>query len=193
MRCCIKDLARERNEIPLEEMTVSVFRHKRPRKLISMLVSGGLVVRKEAPGIYRIDGRISVPAQIVVMSELEGEEYGAFRLLAEDAREKDIVALLKLADQQPEMVNHIRAILSVSMPLNREVFTKIKEGSIIPEALHSIFNEEFQKERAKGHEEGQKDMIYELVRDGVLSAEDGAKRLGMTTLQLSENMESYKA
>lgn len=37
-------------------------------------------------------------------------------------------------------------------------------------------------------EESKKDLIYELVRDGMLSAEDGAKKLGMTTLQLSENM-----
>lgn len=47
--------------------------------------------------------------------------------------------------------------------------------------------------RAEGRVEGKKDIIYELVRDGVLSAEDGAKRLGMTTLQLSENMAKYQA
>ena len=47
--------------------------------------------------------------------------------------------------------------------------------------------------RAEGRAEGKKDMIYELVRDGVLSAEDGAKRLRMTTLQLSENMAKYQA
>ena len=46
--------------------------------------------------------------------------------------------------------------------------------------------------RAEGRVEGKKDIIYELVRDGVLSAEDGAKRLGMTTLQLSENMAKYQ-
>ena len=47
--------------------------------------------------------------------------------------------------------------------------------------------------RAEGRVEGKKDLIYELVRDGVLTAEDGAKRLGLTTLQLSENMAAYKA
>ena len=47
--------------------------------------------------------------------------------------------------------------------------------------------------RAEGRAEGKKDLIYELVRDGVLTAEDGAKRLGMTTLQLSENMAVYQA
>ena len=47
--------------------------------------------------------------------------------------------------------------------------------------------------RAEGRAEGKKDIIYELVRDGVLSAEDGAKRLGMKTLQLSENMAMYQA
>ena len=46
--------------------------------------------------------------------------------------------------------------------------------------------------RAEGRAEGKKDIIYELVRDGVLSAEDGAKRLGMMTLQLPENMAKYQ-
>ena len=133
-----KGLGKSANEIPLEELTVSLFRHKRPRKLLSMLESSGLDVRKEAPGIYRVDGRLSVPAQIIVMSELEGEEYSAFRVLAEKADEKDIISLLKLADEQPEMVDHIRAILSVSMPLNKGVFTKIKEAGIMPEALKTM-------------------------------------------------------
>ena len=47
--------------------------------------------------------------------------------------------------------------------------------------------------RAEGREEGKKDLIYELVRDGLLSEEDGAKRLGITTLQLAEEMALYKA
>ena len=65
-----------------------------------------------------------------------------------------------------------------------------------------IMSEVFEKEESmklwekdlkeEGRAEGKKDLIYELVRDGMISAEDGAKKLGMTTLQFSENMASYK-
>lgn len=57
-----------------------------------------------------------------------------------------------------------------------------------------VMSEVFEKEESMKlwekdlKEESKKDLIYELVRDGMLSAEDGAKKLGMTTLQLSENM-----
>ena len=103
------------------------------------------------------------------MSELEGEEYSAFRALAKDASEKDIISLLKLADEQPEMVDHIRAILSVSMPLNKGVFTKIKEAGIMPEALKTIYKEEFQKERAEGRAEGRNEGRQEVYERMIAS------------------------
>ena len=74
-----------------------------------------------------------------------------------------------------------------------QTIAEIEKAGIMPEAVQRVFKEELQKERMEGRAEGKKDIIYELVRDGVLSAEDGAKRLGMTTLQLSENMAEYQA
>ena len=57
-------------EIPLQELTVSIFRHTYPRIMLAELEEAGLKVDIPYPGIYRISGAISVPAQIVVMSKL---------------------------------------------------------------------------------------------------------------------------
>ena len=67
-----------------------------------------------------------------------------------------------------------------------EIMTEVFEK----EESMKLLDKDLKEER---REEGKKDLIYELVRDGVLTAEDGAKRFGVTTLQLSENMASYKA
>ena len=42
----------------------------------------------------------------------------------------------------------------------------------------------------KGIIEGQKTVVFELIRDGLLSVEDGARKLGLTTEQLKAEMEA---
>ena len=46
----------------------------------------------------------------------------------------------------------------------------------MPEAVQRVFKEEFQKERAEGRIE----ILSNLVKDGLLSSEEAAKRLEMT-------------
>ena len=45
--------------------------------------------------------------------------------------------------------------------------------------------------RAEGREEEKKSLIYELVREGLLSKEDGARKLGVSALKLAEGISSY--
>ena len=42
----------------------------------------------------------------------------------------------------------------------------------------------------KGIIEGQKTVVYELIRDGLLSVEDGARKLEISTEQLKAEMEA---
>ena len=46
----------------------------------------------------------------------------------------------------------------------------------MPEAVRRVFKEEFQKERAEGRAE----ILGDLVKDGIISAAEAAKRLNMT-------------
>ena len=197
-----KGLGKRVNEIPIDELTVSIFRHSYPREMLAALKAGGLRVENVYPGIYRVSGALSVPTQVVVISRLPQGEYSAFKALGKNATKEDLIKLLQLADiMDQQLVDYIRAVLNVSIVLNEQTIAEIKEAGIMPEAVQRVFKEELQKERmegraegrVEGRAEGKKDIIYELVRDGVLSAEDGAKRLGMTTLQLSENMAEYHA
>ena len=192
-----KGLGKRVNEIPIDELNVSIFRHSYPREMLAALKAGGLRVENVYPGIYHVSGALSVPTQVVVISRLPQGEYSAFKALGKNATTEDLIELLQLADSMDQqLVDYIRAVLNVSIVLNEQTIAEIKEAGIMPEAVQRVFREELQKERmegrAEGRAEGKKDLIYELVRDGVLSAEDGAKRLGMTTLQLSENMAMYQ-
>ena len=180
-----KGLGKQVNEIPIEELTVSIFRQSYPREMLANLKAGGLTVENAYPGIYRFSGALSVPTQVVVISRLPQGEYSAFKALGENATKEDLIELLQLADSlDQQMLDYIRAVLNVSMVLNRQIIAEIKEAGIMPEAIKAIFKEDFQKERAEGRAEGRVEgrveILSNLVKDGILSAGEAAKRLNMT-------------
>lgn len=172
-----KGLGKRVNEIPLEELTVSIFRHSYPREMFRSLEQSGLHVSEDTPGVYRIAGMLNVPTQIVVTSRLPKGEYSAFKALAKDATKEDIIKLLELAESgDSQMINYVQAVMQVSIVVNEQTITEIKEAGIMPEAVRRVFKEEFQKERAEGRAE----ILGDLVKDGIISAAEAAKRLNMT-------------
>ena len=161
-----KGLGKTVNEIPLEELTVTIFRHTYPREMINALKASGLTVEAAHPGVYSVTGAVSVPAQIVVSSRLPKGEYVPFKALAKNASVEDLLQVLQLADgSDPRMTDYIRAVLNVSLVLNEELIAEIKEAGIMPETVRKIFQEEFQKERAEGREEGREEGRYDRSRE----------------------------
>ena len=76
--CIYKGLAESVDQIPIDQMTVSLFREGYPRGLFRSLKKYGLRIRKKCRGIYYIEG-LFVPAQVVVTRELEGQGHGGRR------------------------------------------------------------------------------------------------------------------
>lgn len=112
-----------------------------------------------------------------VISRLLLGEYSAFKALAKDAAKEDIIKLLELAENgDPQMIDYVQAVMQVSIVVNEQTITEIKEAGIMPEAVRRVFKEEFQKERAEGRAE----ILGDLVKDGIISAAEAAKRLNMT-------------
>ena len=65
-----KGLEKSVDSIPLDELTVTLFRHAYPRKMFAMLEERGLTVTEDHPGVYRVTGPLSVPTQVIVTSQL---------------------------------------------------------------------------------------------------------------------------
>ena len=62
-------------------MTLSIFRAVKNPELFSKLERNGNL-EKSAPGIYRVKGITDLPFQIIITSELEGDEYATYRALS---------------------------------------------------------------------------------------------------------------
>ena len=68
--CLYKVLPNHVDEIPAEEITITLIRDRKPVKLLGELEKSGYGYKKEAAGIYYVNGAM-FPVQIIVSSELD--------------------------------------------------------------------------------------------------------------------------
>ena len=150
--CIYKSLGETVNAIPIEELAVSIFCHAYPRKLFALLKAAGFSVDGSHEGIYRVEGPLCVPTQVVAISRLPGGEYEELKILAPNAKREDVVRFLDRASQGPN--EHASAILRVSMAANKALYQKLREEGPMRDVFEDIFHKELAKERTEGLSEG---------------------------------------
>ena len=72
--CLYKVLPNHVNEIPAEEITITLIRDRKPVKLMQELEKSGYECKKETAGIYYIYS-VMFPVQIIVSSELDTDMH----------------------------------------------------------------------------------------------------------------------
>ena len=190
-----KSLGKTVNAIPLEEMTVSIFRHAYPREMFKALEESEMSVEEKSKGIYSVTGATRIPTQVVVTSRLPKGKYETFKALAKNAAKEDILKLLGMMDSSnnPKMADYISAVLHVSIAVNEKLFDEIKGAGIMTEAIERVFKKEFaQKEdetiedvvekMLQGNEPVEKIIMYTQVPMEKIASI--AKKIGITSLAL---------
>ena len=145
-----KSLGKTTNDIPLGELTISIFRHTYPREMFAALEREGFGKEEEYPGIYRMTGPLCVPMQVVVNSRLPDGEYEAFKILAKDAKREDVIRFLEKADREPGYTKHLSAVLRVSIAANESLYQKLKEEGIMVAAVERLLHKELEEREKKG-------------------------------------------
>ena len=64
-------------QILSDRVTLSVFRAVKNPELFKAMEASGKLIKDKTPGIYHEEGITDLPFQIVITSELEGDEYAA--------------------------------------------------------------------------------------------------------------------
>ena len=190
-----KSLGKTVNAIPLEEMTVSIFRHAYPREMFKALENSGFTITKKFEGVYYVSGAVRIPTQVVVTSRLPKGKYEAFKALAKNAAKEDILKLLGIIDNtdNPKIADYVSAVLHVSISVNEELFEEIKGAGTMTEAIERVFKKEFaQKEdetredvvekMLQGNEPVEKIIMYTKVPMEKIASI--AKKIGITSLAL---------
>ena len=164
------------NEIPAEEVTVTLCRDTSPKDLMRQLEQTGFSIREQFPGVYYVEDKGLFPTQIVVSGELESDDHAVLRILSKHAREEDIKAFLTAASRFTDQGDFARAdaILQVSASANFSLYQKIyKEEPNMCQALEVIMKDTLAAREAEDKIIG----TVETCRDLGLSNNDIIQRL----------------
>jgi hypothetical protein len=189
-----KGYGKKVNQVPMEELSVSMVRAVYPRKMFAQLRKQGHEIVEKYPGIYYIQNNLLFPVQIIVTSELDPELHRSLRILTDRVEIEDVRQFLKEARTRntPGERNDIDALLQASVAANFEVYEEIRRNSVMCEALRTLMKDEIEAERQagrkeglqeglqEGRKEGQLGTLIDLVRDNLITVSEAAKRADMT-------------
>jgi hypothetical protein len=132
------------DQIPMNELTVSMFRSAHPRELFAELKREGHEIEEKYPGIYYVTNNLPFPAQIVVTSELNPEIHSSLRILTFDAKMEDVKRFLEQAKRKktPGEQENIDAVLQASVAANVELYENVRRDSGMCQALQELLKDE---------------------------------------------------
>ena len=156
-----------RNEIPADELTVSLFREAYPRELFFELERKGYVLEEKYPGIYYVRGNILFPVQIVVISRLNRTMHSSLRILSANADIEDIRKFLEQTENMktPRERNNIDAVLQASVSANYEIYQKVRRANGMCEALRELMKDQIEQDVARGEARGESRGIIDTCCD----------------------------
>ena len=97
--CLYKGYGEHVDAVPIDELTVFIFRATRPEKMFLTLQKYGHKIEEKYPGIYYVTEHLPFPAQIIVSQELEPGEHRSLRILSNHAKREDIEEFLRNVEE----------------------------------------------------------------------------------------------
>ena len=195
--CLYKVLPNHVDEIPAEEITITLIRDRKPVKLLQKLSSDGYECRKETAGIYYVSG-VMFPVQIIASSELDTDMHVQLKALTNHLEESLMRQyLLQVSTFEGREKNLADIVLQVIVNSNMEKVQKWKGSEqTMCEALRVLMADELNEERMEGQREGRVEGQREgqirayasLVQDGIITVETGAEKAGMSVDDFTKEM-----
>ena len=161
-----KGYDRKVNELPIEDMTMTLVRHSYPRELMRTLKKIGFIIDEPYNGIYRVEGKISIPVQIVVSSRLTDGEYDGLQLLAEGCTKEAVIhyAEKAVASEDENIKTNAGTVIGICLDINEELGSQLKEEGTMNETIRRIFKEAFDLERQNGINEANKRVATDMLK-----------------------------
>ena len=159
--CLYKGLGETVDQIPANELTISIFRESYPREMFEAMKNLGLEIKERYPGIYYISGKQALfDTQIVVTRQLDKETHRTLHVLSKHVKEEDVRVFIREAVQmsEPGDRNNVDAVLQVSVSANKEIYEAIRKcDKVMCDALKELMKEDF--------EETKQETLLEAIRN----------------------------
>ncbi len=171
-------------DIELDEITITLVRKAKPRKLFRWLKAAGYSVSQKYAGIYYVAKEHCFPIQILVSKELSKENQKWLTLLSDKLNPEDakrvITQLNSLTEASAKMFAD--SVLQVALSENENLFNQLrKEDGKMCEALRKLFepelNDALEKERQAANQ---------IIEQATLRAEQATLQAEQATLQAKQ-------
>ena len=191
-------LAEHEGDRPRNEVTLSLYRDKANKELFDEMIENGTLVKTDVPGIYNVQKLTELPFQIVIGSELEGDEHAEFRLLTNHAKENDVrIVAEKLENSTDTQVQEdgkklFEFIESRTPGITRTVLNELDEKEGGHEKLASILMDvlkpEIDEKVNTAVDNATRTIYFTLVQKGKMTLDDAADEANMTINDFSAAM-----
>ena len=174
--------------VDAKDVTITLFREKRNKEFFERLAAEGNLSPTETRGIYTVKGVAGIESRIILTGELEGPEYVAYRALSSDPAEDDLKALVREAGEDKRIVAYVRVILNHTATRHPELIERVRREKGMNEAMMAIFKDEIEKSESIGEMKA----LDKLVQQGIITIEQAAVSLSMTTEEFQAAVEQLK-
>ena len=150
---------KEENKIKSTDVTVTIVRMRKPKKLFKLLRLGyGLPVQKRCKGIYEVKTTYLGCVQIIVTKELDPKEHIWLTSLVDGLKENEARMLIEEARKLtgPDEREYAESVLQLAMETNREIFEKVKGCEDMCQAFWELYAPEIEEERRASEKRGEK-------------------------------------
>ena len=192
------------DEIKADDITVTLARETYPRDAFKALRAYGYEIEQVHPGIYLVTGRYIFPTQIVVFNQLDEKlHFWLTNLHRNIDKNRMKEAVLKVYDLRGKAgLMYGKAYISTVIEANGKTVRELSKeegfdmGKVMEELLHDRLKERDALNKQEGIKEGIKEgmkqgitegikegritAFAEMVREGVISIAEAAKRSGLT-------------
>ena len=160
------------NELPIEEITLTLVRHSYPRELIKILQETGFTVIESHSGIYKVEGKISIPVQIVVVSKLPDGEYEGVKLLAKGVKADDVIDYVEkaISTGNENVKENVKTVIEVCLSANKNLGKELREAGkmddIFKDTFRYLFEKDFDEAEQKGIQKDRERVARDMLNNG---------------------------
>ncbi len=172
------------DSIKADDITISLVREAKPRKLFRHFRAQGCSIVKPYTGIYYIEGSIPFPTQVIVTQELEPTGHAWLCALSRNVAEPVAQRLLNLAKNLTEAGerNFADSVLTVMLKANKQMFETWKGAKNMFDILMEIMEPQIEamlkEEREKYLNIGEQRGIHIGEQRGIHIGEQNGIRIG---------------
>jgi hypothetical protein len=142
------------------DITITILRAAKPKKALKQLKEGGYTIENAYPGIYYIGGMVDMRMQIVVSSELEGDDYVPLRIQRRNADRSDYRRFLENTDKvyTEDESDLVSMILENGLYGGRkEVVSMARKNSVSYKIMREVLKDELEEREARGEAKGEEE------------------------------------